>query len=153
MHGHGALLALHLLAAVVWVGGMFFAYTCLRPAAVVLEPPARCTLWHQVLRRFFVFVSVSVLAILLSGYLMLPGLGGLAGAGPHVHLMHALGWVMVLLFGYVYLLPFRRLGEAVAGEAWPVAAAQIGRIRTIVATNLALGLLVVAVAASGRYWT
>ena len=31
---------LHLLAAVIWVGGMFFAYMALRPvAASLLEPP------------------------------------------------------------------------------------------------------------------
>jgi uncharacterized membrane protein len=28
----GIALALHVLSAVVWVGGMFFAYLCLRPA-------------------------------------------------------------------------------------------------------------------------
>ena len=31
-------LALHLLAAVIWVGGMFAAYVCLRPAAGALDP-------------------------------------------------------------------------------------------------------------------
>ena len=30
-------LTLHVLAAVVWVGGMFAAYLCLRPAASVLQ--------------------------------------------------------------------------------------------------------------------
>ena len=34
-------LTLHLLSAVVWVGGMFAAYLCLRPAAGPLEPPQR----------------------------------------------------------------------------------------------------------------
>ena len=33
----GALLALHVLAAMFWVGGMAFAYTILRPAAGPLE--------------------------------------------------------------------------------------------------------------------
>lgn len=33
---------LHVLAASVWVGGMFFAYMALRPvAATQLQPPAR----------------------------------------------------------------------------------------------------------------
>ncbi len=48
-----ALLLLHLLAVVAWVGGMFFAHFCLRPAAVeVLEPPARLPLMLAALRRF-----------------------------------------------------------------------------------------------------
>jgi len=38
--------ALHVLAAVVWVGGMFFAWMVLRPAAVsALQPPERLMLW------------------------------------------------------------------------------------------------------------
>ncbi len=50
----GIALLLHLLAAVVWVGGMFFAYVALRPvAAAQLEPPARLTLWAGVFKVFF----------------------------------------------------------------------------------------------------
>ena len=39
-------LALHMLGAVVWVGGMFAAYLCLRPAAGSLEAPQRLRLWR-----------------------------------------------------------------------------------------------------------
>jgi len=35
------LLALHLLAAVAWVGGIFFATMALRPASMLLDPPLR----------------------------------------------------------------------------------------------------------------
>ncbi len=55
MTPYAPLYALHLLAAVVWVGGMFFAWMILRPAAVdILEPPARLRLWLSVFKRFFV---------------------------------------------------------------------------------------------------
>jgi uncharacterized membrane protein len=37
-------LALHILGAVVWVGGMFAIYVCLRPALSTLEPPQRLRL-------------------------------------------------------------------------------------------------------------
>src|SRR4029077_19786338 len=37
-------LALHILGAVVWVGGMFAIYVCLRPALGTLEPPQRLRL-------------------------------------------------------------------------------------------------------------
>lgn len=46
-------LVLHSLAAAVWVGGMFFAYMALRPAAGALEPPQRLTLWRGTFDRFF----------------------------------------------------------------------------------------------------
>ena len=47
------LIALHLLAAVIWVGGMFFAYMVLRPSAGLLEPAARLPLWQRVFGHFF----------------------------------------------------------------------------------------------------
>ena len=48
--------AVHLLSAVIWVGGMFFAYLVLRPSLSVLEPAQRIALHQQVFRRFFLFV-------------------------------------------------------------------------------------------------
>ena len=49
-----AALAIHLLLALLWVGGMFFAYLVLRPvAATELEPPQRLPLWRGVFSRFF----------------------------------------------------------------------------------------------------
>jgi hypothetical protein len=36
--------ALHILGAVIWVGGMFAIYVCLPPALVTLEPPQRLRL-------------------------------------------------------------------------------------------------------------
>ena len=49
-------LAVHVLCAVIWVGGMFFAYVVLRPSLSVLEPIQRIALHTQVFRRFFLVV-------------------------------------------------------------------------------------------------
>ena len=57
----GIALLLHALAAVVWVGGMFFAHMALRPvAASLLEPPQRLALWVGVFSRFFPWVFVAI---------------------------------------------------------------------------------------------
>jgi uncharacterized membrane protein len=144
--------ALHILAAVVWVGGMFFAYFALRPASAALEPPQRCRLWRAVLGRFFGFVWVAVAVLVLTGYGMLfATFGGMRGAGLHIHLMQGVGLVMMALFAHVWFAPFAALKRAVADEDWPLAGKQIARIRTVVALNLALGLLVVIVASGGRW--
>ena len=75
------LVALHILAAVVWVGGMFFAYMVLRPSAGPLEPPARLALWQRVFGRFFPWVWASIAVLLISGYTMLfVHFGGFAAA-------------------------------------------------------------------------
>jgi len=146
-------IALHLLAAVVWVGGMIFAHTSLRPSAVqVLEPPLRLELWVQVFRRFFVLVWISIALVLITGYWMLFNyFGGFAGAGIHVHIMHGAGIVMVMVYLHVFFAPYRRLKQAVIIQDYPLAATQLNQIRKLVGINILLGLLVITVASAGRY--
>src|ERR687892_2777276 len=113
-------LALHILGAVVWVGGMFLAYVVLRPAAGMLEPPARLALWRGVFERFFPWVWASIVALLLSGYGMLfLALGGFAGAGMHVHIMNLTGLVMMALFLHLYFAPWQRLRRALGAGDHP----------------------------------
>ena len=146
-------IALHLLSAVIWVGGMFFAYMALRPAAAqILEPPHRLQLWVQVFKLFFIWVWLSVIAILVTGYWMLFSVfGGFANAGMHIHIMHGAGIIMVLIYFHVFFAPYRRLRHAVVVQDYPEGARQLAQIRKLIALNLALGLIVVLVASSGRY--
>ena len=147
------LVALHILAAVIWVGGMFFAYLVLRPSAGPLEPPARLALWQRVFGRFFPWVWASIAALLVSGYAMLfLHFGGFAGAPLHVNIMQATGILMMLLFLHLHFAPWRRFSRAVQAGAFADAAASLDQIRRIVAINLVLGLITVAVGASGRFW-
>src|SRR5581483_9469761 len=142
--------ALHALAAVVWVGGMFFAHQCLRPALDGLDPPQRLPVMADALRRFFVWVWIAVALLLATGIGQIVLLGGLAAWGPHVHAMLTIGIIMMLLFGHLYFAPNRRLQRAVAAGDWPAAGRQLGTIRKIVEINLVLGLVTVAIGASGR---
>ncbi|VAW50252.1 Phosphoribosylcarboxyaminoimidazole (NCAIR) mutase [hydrothermal vent metagenome] len=146
-------IALHLLAAVIWVGGMIFAHNSLRPAAVqVLEPPLRLELWVQVFRRFFLLVWISIAVILASGYWMLFNyFGGFAGAGTHIHIMHGAGLAMVAIYLHVFFSPYRRLKQAVIVQDYPLAGAQLNQIRKMVGLNILIGILVIVVASAGRY--
>jgi len=148
------LVALHALAAVLWVGGMFFAYMVLRPSAGPLEPPSRLALWHRVFSRFFPWVWASIAVLLVSGYAMLfLRFGGFAGAGLHIQIMQATGLLMMLLFLHLFFAPWRRFSRAVAAGALADAAAALDQIRRIVAINLVLGLITVAAGSGGRFWT
>ena len=144
--------ALHVLAAIVWVGGMFFAHQCLRPALAEREPPVRLAVMADALRRFFLWVWLAVAVLLASGFGQIAMAGGFAAWGRHVDVMMALGIVMMLLFGHLYFAPNRRLQAAVARADWPTAGRNLGQIRRIVEINLVLGLLTAAIGASGRYW-
>jgi uncharacterized membrane protein len=146
-------LILHTLAAVVWVGGMFFAHQVLRPAAATLEPGPRLTLWSHVLGRFFGWVFAAIVLLLLTGYAMIFGVyAGFAGIGLHIHLMQGIGILMMLLFFHLYFAPWRRFRGAVARQDWAEGGRQLGQIRTIVTINLVLGVIVIAIGSSGRYW-
>ncbi len=145
-------LSLHLLAAVVWVGGMFFAYVCLRPvAAQLLDPPVRLTLWRGVFSQFFIFVWLSIILLIISGHGMIALYGGMSSVGKHVHIMLGLGYVMFLIFGHLFFAVFKRYRMAVAISDWDDAANRLATIRKMVGTNLILGLILVVVASGGRF--
>ena len=146
-------LAFHVVGAVIWVGGMFFAYVVLRPSAGPLEPAVRLALWCRVFSRFFPWVWLSVAALLGSGLAMVfAGFGGFAGTAAYIRAMMTLGIIMILIFAHVYFAPRQRFQRAVATSDWPAAAKAIEQIRLLVGINLILGLLTVIVGASGRYF-
>jgi len=145
-------LVLHLLSAVVWVGGMFFAYMFLRPvAAEQLEPPVRLQLWVGVFKKFFPFVWLALLFLPLTGYMMIFGIWGSMASTPiHIHIMNGLGIVMILIYLHVYFAPFKRLKEAVIKQDWPEGGRNLNIIRKMVGINTAIGLIVIIVASAGR---
>jgi uncharacterized membrane protein len=140
----------HVLSAVVWVGGMFFALLVLRPASGPLDPPVRLALWYRVFGGFFPWVFAAIVLLLVSGFTLF--LGGYAD-GPHVHVMMAIGIVMVLIFFHLYFAPWKRFRVALDAGQNAAAAAQLNQIRILVMVNLILGLITAAVGAGGRYWS
>jgi uncharacterized membrane protein len=143
-------LLLHLLGATVWIGGMFFAYMALRPAAgKLLQPAQRLPLWRETLARFFLWVWISIAAIYVSGLHMLAAAYGVRQAPGYVLAMAAIATVMSLIFFYVYFMPFRALRREVDAENWPAGGVALNRIRQLVATNLVLGVATLAVAVAG----
>ena len=145
-------LSLHLLSAVIWVGGMFFAYVCLRPvAAQLLDPPVRFTLWSRVFTRFFNFVWPAIILLIVSGHGLISLNGGMSSVGKHVHIMLALGYLMFLLYGHLFFASFKRLKLAVAISDWEDAANRLNSMRKLIGINLSLGLITIVVASGGRF--
>lgn len=145
-------ITLHVLAAVIWVGGMFFAYMALRPAAGVLDPNVRLPLWARTFARFFPWVWAAVVLLPATGYWMIFNVfGGFAGAALHIHAMQGLGILMALIFLHVFFAPYRRLRQAVATQNWPEAARRLGQIRMLIGVNLLLGLATVVIAVGGEH--
>ena len=147
------LLAVHILSAVFWVGGMAFAYTILRPAAGPLEPPVRLSLWRRVFASFLPWVGVSIVVLLASGFWMIFILfGGLANLPLYVNLMLGIGIVMMLIYLHLLFAPWKRLRRAVDAAAWPEAGKALSQIRQLVGVNTVLGVIVLVIGGTGRYW-
>jgi uncharacterized membrane protein len=146
-------LAIHLIAAVFWVGGMAFAYTILRPAAGPLDPPMRLPLWRRVFARFLPWVGVSIVALLVTGFVMIVQMfGGMAGAPLYVHLMLGVGILMMLLYLHLVFAPWKRFRTAVDAGAFPDAGKALNQIRMLVGINLTLGVITIIIGGTGRYW-
>jgi uncharacterized membrane protein len=146
------LLAVHLLGAVVWVGGLAFALLVLTPAAAGMDAGSRVALAGRVYKRFFLILWHAMPLILLTGYAMVFGyLGGFQGVAWPVHVMHLFGLIMAAVFVYMFFGPWAamRAAQGVGDQAKLVA--QVGRIRMLLRVNLVLGLITVVIAAFAQY--
>lgn len=150
-----AFFILHLLSACLWVGGMFFAYVVLRPAASqLLDPPSRLKLWQASFKRFFVWVWAFVLLLPFTGYgLIFYKFGGMANVGISVHIMQLTGWLMVAIYLVVFFKPYKKLSQLISESNWSEASGQLNSIRKLIFTNLTLGLITIIIAASHRVFT
>jgi uncharacterized membrane protein len=153
---YAILKAVHVLAIVVWVGGMVFSHFFLRPALAQLEPPQRLRLMHEVLGRFFRAVLVASLLALGTGVWMIGRVakqvvqtGGSFHMSMEWTLMTVLGVAMVAIFMHIRFALYARLGRAVAAADWPAGAVALGQVRQWVAVNLGLGLLIIVVVLVG----
>ncbi len=143
MTGYDGLKALHLLCAVVWVGGLFFAYVVLRPSLAAIEAPQRMLLHTQVFRKFFLVVWHAMPLILLSGFAMLGMRGGMASEPWQVHAMLALGLLMSALFLAIFFGPYRQFRRTTDRARMT---SRLDSIRKLVGVNLILGLVTVIIA-------
>jgi uncharacterized membrane protein len=145
-------LFLHLLAVVVWVGGMFFAHFCLRPAALAtLQPPQRLPLMSATLARFFVAVACSLILLWGSGMAMFAQFAAASGKPPMSwNLMAIVGVVMTGVFLVIWLRAHPRMRSALEQGDGKAAVAALDGIRRLVVLNLLLGVATIAIATLGR---
>jgi uncharacterized membrane protein len=116
--------AVHVLAVVLWVGGMAFAHFFLRPSLAVLEPAQRVKLMHAVLGRFFAAVLWAAGLVLASGLWIIGRVakqavqsGGSFSMPLDWSVMSLVGVLMIAIFGHIRFVLYKRLDRAVqAGD-------------------------------------
>ncbi|MDO9092981.1 MAG: CopD family protein [Rubrivivax sp.] len=143
--------AVHVLAVVLWIGGMAFAHFFLRPSLLVLEPPQRVKLMHAVLGRFFGAVLWAAALILASGLWIIGRVakqavqsGGSFSMPLDWTVMTVVGVLMIAIFGHIRFVLYRRLDRAVQAGDMPAGGVALAAIRQWVGVNLALGVALIA---------
>lgn len=154
--GYALLKLVHLGSAMVWIGGMFFALYCLRPAAAKLEPSVRVPFMADALGRFFAVVLWVALASLASGVAMVVRVaqttkqtGAAFNMPADWMVMAGVGLLMLAVFGHIRYVLYRRLQRAVAARDWPAGGAALTEIRFWVGVNLSFGAIIVVVVLLG----
>ncbi len=143
----GVVLAFHLLAMAVWVGGLAYAIFIIRPSLTLLDQTPRMNVHMQTIRRFLRLVWHIMPISLVTGWAMVLGEeGGFAHAPWYVNAMQGLGLLMTIVFVYIVFGPFRRLRRAIRPTA-----AMLDSVRGLLITDLALGAATVLVACLGHF--
>ncbi|MBN2680459.1 CopD family protein [Acidithiobacillus montserratensis] len=146
----------HILAVIVWIGGLFFVTMVLAPTLKkeIGQNSTRIALMHVLLRRFFFWVLIASLLLLLTGYSMVfVFYGGFAALSVPVWLMVVLGTIMVLIVLHTFFAPLKRLRRAVRDQDWQAGAKALGQVRMLANINLGLSFVVILVGIWGVFGT
>ena len=144
---------LHAVAATLWIGGIFFAFMALRPAAQeILQPRERLHLWQVAYRKFFRLVWLLITILIATGYYQLFfRFGGFVNSQPYLHLMHTIRLIMIVAFCYLYFSLYGKLCRLIDTEDISAASDTLKKMRPVMATNLFLGIVVTVVGVCGPY--
>ena len=143
----------HLLAINVWVGGTFYTIVVLPRATATLIPTERYRFMQIILKRFFFWVWLALIVLLISGGMLIYRVfGGLPNIPLYVLLMMSLALLMVAVFLWIYFWPYRLFTQSLDRGDDAACEQQLNRIRLLSKINMALGLAVLVVISVGtRY--
>lgn len=149
---HDIVKLIHLVAGILWMGGMAFMLLALRPAVMAqMEPQPRARLMGEVWRRFFAIVLLAIVALFATGTNLYTAAFRAAREATGVgsvplgwNLMLGIGVLMMLIFGHIYFAGFKKFQRAVAAGEWPMAGKAAAQIKKLVVTNFVLGWLAIA---------
>jgi uncharacterized membrane protein len=149
----GLVLATHILAVIVWLGGMFFLTVVLGIGASVPDRSAALSSWERALSRFLPWGMLSLAIILATGVTLVFSVFGGYAHIPNIHRFNmVIGIPAIVLFVYLCVVPWRRLRRAAFAHDTATAEKTIGQAKMLLATILTLGLLAAFASAVGRYY-
>lgn len=132
----------HILAVVVWIGGMLFMDWILAPALrrAIASEEQRSRLLYVLFRNFFALIWGAGAVLVVTGYGMVFLYGGFGALSTAMWIMVVLGSAMVLLALAIFFLPFLRMRSAVGRQDWHAACAAAAQIRVLSSVNIVLAV-------------
>ena len=132
----------HILAVVVWIGGIFFMDWILAPALrrAIVGEEQRSLLLYVLFRNFFALIWGAGAVLVVTGYGIVFLYGGFGALSTAMWIMVVLGSVMVLLALSIFFLPFLRMRSAVRRRDWAAACAAATQIRVLSTVNIVLAV-------------
>ncbi|GAB6069574.1 DUF2269 family protein [Thiomicrorhabdus hydrogeniphila] len=147
-------ISIHIISATLWVGGIFLVYQVFRPAVMPMPSNIKLPLFVAIFTRFFKWVWLFIVLLIITGYLDWQYRFTATDTTPlYLHFMHILGWVMIILFAWLYFKPYQQLKLAVDSSSFPEAGNIINtKMRPIIIINLFLGIFEAIIGVTGPYW-
>ena len=144
-------LPLHILAIVVWLGGLFCMSVMVSPAGRDLDATAIAFHWQRVLARFFTWAWIALLLIVATGIALVQYRFGGFSHMPALHRANtAIGVPAIALFVYVFLIPWQRYRRSIVKSEWSLAGRILGHVRIVLAAILVLGIAASVVSIADR---
>lgn len=143
---------LHVLAAVIWIGGMVFNILVVRPSMAVIDASQRIKLAVAMLKRFIRLVLASIGLLAITGILMaLPKFSLTTAYGITLLFKITIVGVMISIVIFIRYSLLPKL-EFLIVQSSPDVSKTIGRIVALVKINLAFGVFVLLLSEFLAFW-
>ncbi|KIM11842.1 MAG: hypothetical protein KU37_03025 [Sulfuricurvum sp. PC08-66] len=139
------ILFLHVLSAIVWVGGMIAIRFAVHPALQHIEDATvRLARTLEILKNFFALVIPMIVLLIVTAVLMSMGLGFKNIGGflyGMVHFKEAIWTIMTIIFIFIYIRRNRAQRAFLAGDLATTKALLAPIAKIFIPVNIFLGLV------------
>ncbi len=136
---------IHVLGAIVWIGGMIAVRVAVHPVMQSIEDP-RIKLGKtlEITARLFNLVMIFVILIVVTGLIMAIALGGHQGPDKAIFIFKEIIWtVMALNYTYMYIKRIRAQRRFNAGDLGGAKALVANIPNLLLPVNIVLGMAAV----------
>jgi uncharacterized membrane protein len=144
-------LPIHILAIIVWLGGLVVLTVAFEPSIRGFDSKLVLPVWSRTVSRLLIWGAVSLVAIIATGIALVNlRFGGFSGM-PVAHRFNmVIGLPAIALYWYLTFVPWQRVRRAVSRGNWAEVEANRRVVRRIMRVIVVLGLIASVVSGAAR---